>query len=175
MEEWWETVNGAGLAQGDVLLDCLVPVMPDDVSLPTGSTWDYTFQADLFDLIVLTQSCDLENDKAPLVALCPIFTLDVWEAANAAFRQRGRWEQVRQGRIEGLHLLAAFEAPDDNRQAIVVDFRQIYSLPIGYVRLRASTLGARRRLRSPYLEHFSQGFARFFMRVGLPSNIPPFR
>jgi len=29
-------------------------------------------------------------------------------------------------------------------------------------------------LRSPYLEHFSQAFARFFMRVGLPTAIPPF-
>jgi hypothetical protein len=28
--------------------------------------------------------------------------------------------------------------------------------------------------RSPYLEHFSQAFARFFMRVGLPSTIPGF-
>ena len=26
-----------------------------------------------------------------------------------------------------------------------------------------------------YREHLSQSFARFFMRVGLPVNIPPFR
>jgi hypothetical protein len=31
------------------------------------------------------------------------------------------------------------------------------------------------RLQSPYLEHFSQAFARFFMRVGLPSAVPPFK
>jgi len=104
-----------------------------------------------------------------------VFTLDVWDTASPAFRQKGRWEQVRQGRIEGLHLLAGFNTPDDNRQAIVVDFRQIYSLPIGYLEGRTRTLGERRRLRSPYLEHFSQGFARFFMRVGLPSSVPSFK
>ena len=27
----------------------------------------------------------------------------------------------------------------------------------------------------PFLEHFSQAFARFFMRVGLPSSISPHR
>jgi hypothetical protein len=29
-------------------------------------------------------------------------------------------------------------------------------------------------MRSPYREHLAQSFARYFMRVGLPVNIPPF-
>jgi len=29
-------------------------------------------------------------------------------------------------------------------------------------------------LNSPYLEHLSQNFARYFMRVGLPSDLPDF-
>ncbi len=33
-------------------------------------------------------------------------------------------------------------------------------------------LGPRWRLDSPSLEQFSQAFARFFMRVGLPRTIP---
>ena len=33
----------------------------------------------------------------------------------------------------------------------------------------------RLRLLPPYREHLSQAFARFFMRVGLPVDIPPFR
>jgi hypothetical protein len=40
---------------------------------------------------------------------------------------------------------------------------------------QAMRLGPRWRLRSPFLEHFSQAFARFFMRVGLPSSIPEFK
>jgi hypothetical protein len=34
--------------------------------------------------------------------------------------------------------------------------------------------GRRLRLLPPYREHLSQAFARFFMRVGLPVDIPPF-
>ena len=37
------------------------------------------------------------------------------------------------------------------------------------------TWGLRWRLQSPFREHFSQAFARFFMRVGLPAAIPPFK
>jgi hypothetical protein len=127
------------------------------------------------DLIVMTQSCDLENRKVEFVALCPIYSLAQFEATNPNFAKKGKWEEVRQGRREGLYLLASPTTPEDNRAALVVDFRQIISLPIAYAVRRAVELGRRWRLQSPYLEHFSQGFARFFMRVGLPSAIPPFK
>src|SRR5205814_9512434 len=102
------------------------------------------------------------------------FTLTEFETVNAAFAKKGRWNEVLKGRIEGLHLLASPTNPADNREAWVVDFREIYSLPFDYLVGQATRLGPRWRLRSPYLEHFSQAFARFFMRVGLPSTIPPF-
>ena len=125
------------------------------------------------DLIVVTQSCDLVNDKVVLVALCPIHTLGEFEKSNPRFKSN--WENVRRGRVEGLHMLGSPEEPDNNQKARVVDFRQIFSLPPKYLRGRAEQLGARWRLSSPYLEHFSQAFARYFMRVGLPSPIQPFK
>lgn len=72
-------------------------------------------------------------------------------------------------------MLPSTTDPKDNQLALVVDFRQIFSLPVHYLKRHASSLGDRRRLKSPYLEHFSQSFARFFMRIGLPLPIPPFK
>ena len=106
---------------------------------------------------------------------CPIYPLSEFEAVNPAFARKGRWNEVLKGRVEGLYLLASLTAADDNRQALVVDFREIYSLSYDYLTNHASRLGSRWRLKSPFLEHFSQAFARFFMRVGLPSTIPEFR
>ena len=127
------------------------------------------------DLIVLTQSCDLEQQKVRLVATCLLYALAEFEATNPAFAKKGRWNEVLRGRVEGLDLLASPTTPADNRAALVVDFREIYSLPFDYLTAQAASLGERWRLRSPFLEHFSQAFARFFMRVGLPSTIPQFR
>jgi hypothetical protein len=56
----------------------------------------------------------------------------------------------------------------------VVDFRRVYSLPLDYFREFAARAGDRVRLLPPYREHIAQAFARFFMRVGLPVDIPPF-
>jgi len=149
--------------------------MPADFVVPTEGEQAESalFEGYVFDLIVVTQSCDLENRKARLVATCPIHSVVEFEKVNPSLR--GNWEQVRRGRYEGLHLLAGVNDPANNRDALVVDFRQIYSLPIEYLEIHAAKQNPRMRLRSPYLEHFSQGFARFFMRVGLPSSIPAYK
>lgn len=169
---WWVGVEGSNLAQGDYLPKCLVPFFEPDYGTDGGIQ---EVPVKEYDCIVVTQSCDLENDKAPLVALCPIYPISVYEKVNFSFKQKGAWERVRQGRVEGLHLLASHDDPDNNRVCFVADFREIYSLPIGYLKQHAESLGQRWRLQPPYLEHFSQAFARFFMRVGLPSSIPSFK
>lgn len=50
----------------------------------------------------------------------------------------------------------------------------MFALPVELVRAFAAGAGDRPRLRPPYREHLSQAFARLFMRVGLPADIPPF-
>lgn len=169
MESFWEQVTGADLSQGDYLLNCPVATLSP---LPNA---EQDVAVAEYDLIVMTQSCDLENAKAGFVALCPIFSLDEFEQANPKFTRKGEWENVRKGRIEGLHLLSSPTNPVNNRDARVVDFREIYSLPFDFLSKHSEKHGQRWRLRSPYLEHFSQAFARFFMRVGLPSSISPFK
>jgi hypothetical protein len=170
---WWTSVQGEKLAQGDLLEDCLMPVF--NVLSANDPNEVQEQEAKLARLIVVTQSCDLENDKAEFVALCSAYRIPEFERTSPAFAKKGVWEQVRRGRIEGLHLLASPTAPDDNSQCFVVDFRRIVSLPVGYVTKHATGLGDRPRLQSPFVEHFSQSLARFFMRVGLPSQIPAFK
>jgi len=165
---YWTQVNEPTLRQGDFLSSCHVPVLYPDFS--PGST--HEVEVGEYDLIVVTQSCDLENKKAQLVALCPIYSILDYQRVNEQFQEKGAWERVRNGRIEGLHLLASTTNPSDNQSAHVVVFREIYSLPIQYLTKHTETLESRSRLQSPFLEHFSQAFARFFMRVGLPSQIP---
>ena len=76
--------------------------------------------------------------------------------------------------MQGLHMVASPESPKTNTQSLVVDFGHIVSLPINYLENHAASIGKRWRLSSPFLEHYSQAFARFFMRVGLPSGIAQF-
>lgn len=171
LESYWEKIVQTNLRQGDYLTNCPVPVFSE---IPKENL-ALEIEIGKADLIVVTQSCDLEHGKNELVALCPIYSLAEFETTNPKAAQKGFWEQVRRAKIEGFHLLSPFENPENNRQCFVVDFREIYSLPFEFLIKHAASLESRWRLKSPYLEHFSQAFARFFMRVGLPANIPPFK
>jgi hypothetical protein len=171
MSQVWSIYQGDELRQGDVLENCAIAIVPSEFS-PESS--DDEVLVETRRLVVVTQSCDLVNGKAPYVALCPIHSLDEMEQADAKFMTKGKWEEVRRGKIEGLYMLPSIKDPSINRDALVTDFRMIVSLPVGYLTRHAKSIGNRPRLLSPFVEHFSQSFARFFMRVGLPSQIPQF-
>jgi len=53
----------------------------------------------------------------------------------------------------------------------IVDCGKVFCLPLPFIQELAVRQSPRLRLRSPYREHLSQAFARFFMRVGLPQDI----
>ena len=171
MIAWWTTTSGEQLAQGDYLPRCRTPVVPAEF----GDRDEFTLTSKTADLVVLSQSCDLVNQKLTQVILCPAWPVTRLMAVDPQYAKPKALEPIRRGAIPTLHLLASPATPDDNLSALYLDFRQVISLPVGYLQRHAANLGERRRLASPYVEHLSQAFARFFMRVGLPSDIAPYK
>ena len=170
---WWSEVEGPTVLQGDLLPRCLVPAFSPDYGRAVDPV--HAVPVAEANCIVLSQSCDLEQLKVRFVALCPVFTLSELQENNRKYKEASALEEIRKGRVHLLHMIAGPDDASDNKRCRVVYFDQIYSLPIAYVTGHAALLGRRSRLNSPYLEHLSQAFARFFMRVGLPSAIAPFR
>jgi hypothetical protein len=169
---WYAVVQGTDLSQGDLLDRCPVFLPPADLAEP----WDEApFAWQEVDAIVMTQTCDLVpgREKVTDVLLCATWNRSDLKSGHLA-TPRGL-EDARRGNLPGYHLLAGCDLPGMVREVRIVDFRRIYSLPLTFVRQRAARTGDRLRLRPPYREHLSQAFARYFMRVGLPQDIPPFR
>lgn len=127
-----------------------------------------------YDVVVMSQSCDLVLKKIDLVLVCPIWTLSNLEYENDFLKSRNGKEQLRQGNVPGYHLLNKCEIKGFEQEYIVVDFWNVYGVYLDFLIELAKDSGKRLRLLSPYREHLSQAFARFFMRVGLPADIPKF-
>jgi hypothetical protein len=170
---WFQLVSGEELVQGDIVEGCPVYQPPDE--LAGGESLSPVFDFEDRDVIVMTQTCDLVagREKVAEVVLCPAWQLTDYKDGFLS-TSKGR-EEVRRGNLPGYHMLAASDLSSAERDVRVIDFRQLFSLPIGYVRKRAGLAGPRLRLLPPYREHLAQAFARFFMRIGLPTDIPPFR
>jgi hypothetical protein len=174
----WTNISGSDLRQGDLLDRCVVPLLDPNFGEREGPN---DVQLTDVRLAILTQSCDLvirpgkAEPKATSVALCRVYSLEEYSRVRSDFVQPKIREDARTGRIEGIHLLHSLAYQNDNQTVLIAHFREIFSLPFAYLQRHAASLNDRPRLQSPYLEHFAQGFARFFMRVGLPLDIPAYR
>jgi hypothetical protein len=169
---WYQVVQGTDLAQGDLLDRCPVFMPPADLTEPSD---DAAFAWQERDVIVMTQTCDLVpgREKVTEVLLCTAWSRSDVKSGHLA-TPRGL-EDARRGNLPGYHLLAECNLPGMVQGLRIVDFRRVYSLPLPFIRQHATRAGDRLRLLPPYREHLSQAFARYFMRVGLPQDIPPFR
>jgi hypothetical protein len=168
---WYEVVNkDAPLEQGDFIQECPIVIPPQELRYDTAIEVD----AELYNVIVMSQSCDLVAGKVELVLVCPYWTLDEFEEQDASYKSAKMKENLRRGNIHGYHLLKECPENDFKLGLIVVDFRNIYSIPFNFLKDFAASNEKRLRLLPPYREHLSQAFARFFMRVGLPIDIPSF-
>lgn len=101
--------------------------------------------------------------------------LTEFEKRSEFFKSRKGKEALRQGNVPGYHLLNRCEIKGFATEYLVVDFRSVYSIPFDFLLELIQKRSKRIRLLPPYREHLSQAFARFFMRVGLPVDIPAFK
>ncbi|MBI3950042.1 MAG: hypothetical protein HY314_06270 [Acidobacteria bacterium] len=170
---WYQAVSGDDIEQGDILDACPVFLPPED--LAGSSLTTATFRWEERDVIVLSQSCDMVKgrEKISEVLLCAIWKRS--ELTEGHLATNKGMEDARRGNLPGFHVLAECTVPGFPQEVRVVDFRRVYSLPLAFARKQAVVAGSRIRLLPPYREHLSQAFARFFMRVGLPVDIPPFK
>lgn len=167
---WYDVVEGAELEQGDLLLSCQVIVPAPELFLPFPPD-GIPVRVDTFDVVVMTQSCDLANDKVEDVILCPHWGLEAAGGMDPALARKDTQKAILSGYRPRYTMLGASDAEGQPMGIRIVDFSRIFSLPKAFVRHFAQEAGPRLRLCPPYREHLSQAFARFFMRVGLPQNI----
>lgn len=179
---WYARVEGPDLAQGDFLPGCPILAFPKDMSytefragIETHGRSDRPLDVEFADLVVMSQSCDLAHHKVATVMLCTHYSLGELAERDQTFSSDKARDKLREGHVHAYHLLNRCDEPGFERDFQVVDFRAVYGLPLPFARDFADTLGPRLRLLPPYREHLAQSFARYFMRVGLPIDIPAFR
>lgn len=187
---WYETVSpwkarrDGLLQQGDFLPKTPVLLPPQGgnlIQFAKGKSDEIiVIQAD-YSLIILTQTCDLEQLKSGFVTCCPRYD---WEG----YLKRLQEERVRHGekvmakdaisslkadlrarRRYGFHLLRSWPAVGLDWQ--IVELRNVVTLPIDYVKYLVRHDKSRIRLKSPYREDLAQAFAATFTRVALDADI----
>jgi hypothetical protein len=176
------------LTQGDLIFDC--PVLTWKSGTPIGR--DSSSESEVLqnavdaisvDVVVMTQACDLEQNRVENVILCPHVSQKehktAWEEEMAALGQnptqkawKSHCNDICNGFIFNYTMLNRCQIGKADIDIRIVYFHEVYTVPRFFLEsLLINRKQSRFRLLSPYKEHLSQAFARFFMRVGLPTQI----
>ena len=159
----YEQPAATDLSQGDILDDCPILVWklalpPLDLGVPP--------EVRIIRVVVLTQACDLAQDKATRVVVAPVHEAAELVARNILKAGAVR-DQVRRGQVFGWYFLPAASAPINLSESIV-DLRELHTIER---RTLEYLIGAGKRvcrIRTPWREHLAQHFATTSMRIALP-------
>jgi len=167
-DDWYDIIQGdPGLRQGDILSQCPIIRVSPGVNYPLEEE-NIPATIESHNIVILTQSCDLDQDKVSGVVCCTHFDLEQAKKASPELEKRNAAEEIKKGRRLRYTLLAAHDDSDPKMTLRIVDLGDIFVLPKDFLQKVAAAQNPRLRLRAPYREHLSQAFARFYMRVALP-------
>jgi len=172
--KWYDDVPAnSSIEQGDIVEKCNILVPNEQHYQAVLESKENKAPLDIIEIngIVLSQSCDIQNEKIDSIILCPIWSLKKFTEKGDGFRSAKMRENLRKGNFPEYHLLQKFKGNELPEDFYYVDFHRIYSVPKAFI-VAILKNKPRKRLLPPYREHLSQSFARYFMRVGLPVDIP---
>ena len=172
---WFELIeNSSEITQGDILRSCPVPILKE-VNFDDNAT-NVDAEVVYVDGIILTQACDIANNKVESIIVCAVtsrgdFNKTLKEAGKGDKEINNQLTGIIKGQQHAYHIINSYTSDVFSQDYFIVNFKEIYSVPVDVARTIAKQNGKRLRLCPPYREHLSQAFARYFMRVGLPINI----
>ena len=150
------------LSQGDILDDCPIlvwkPTPPLDLDVPP--------EIRVIRVVVLTQACDLAQDKTTRVVVAPVHDAAELVARNILKAVAIR-DQVRRGQVFGWYFLPAAPAPVTLAESIV-DLRELHTIER---RTLEYLVGAGKRIcriQTPCASTSAQHFGTTYMRIALP-------
>ncbi|MBA7659875.1 hypothetical protein ES703_67869 [subsurface metagenome] len=170
---WYEVVKGdKEIFQGDFILKCPTIIPPIDNPDNLIKEDEISVTVRYYNVVILSQSCDIVQGKLDLILVCPYWKMKEFENFDSFYKKKEAKEALRRGYLHSFFLLDKCNINGFEHDYLVVNFRTVFSVSLETIKELAK--GKRLRLISPYREHLSQAYAKFMMRVGLPSDIPKF-
>ena len=152
----------APVDQGDIIDDCPISYIDHvEPSRLDDLEWEFATSR----IIVLTQTCDLANQKTRHVTVA--IAMDAMKLIQQGLLKaadiRG---PIRAGRVFGWYFLPM--NAELNLPEMIVDLRQLHTVPLELLTVLCEQNRRRARLTGLYRAHLGKHFGDTFGRIGLP-------
>jgi hypothetical protein len=159
----YEQPATADLSQGDILEGC--PILVWKLS-PPPLDLDVPPEIRIIRVVVLTQACDLAQDKTTRVVVAPVHAAaDL--VANNILKAGVIRDQVRRGQVFGWYFLPAAPVPINLAESIV-DLRELHTIERRTLEYLVGAGKRVARICTPWREHLAQHFGATYTRIALP-------
>lgn len=159
--DWYEVVAGlSSLEQCDLIPALPVPILVD-LRYPIDPAGQEA-QPEFWNVMVLSQGCDLEHGKVPSVLVARYVE---WRELRQSEPQNGKKyrSKLRSGQLLPQLVLPPHERPPVQDWA-VVDFRELATVEYRYVSDYLNTLDNRLRIRPQFRHTYIDGFCTWLSR-----------
>jgi hypothetical protein len=165
------------LEQGVILNSFPLPDL-ETIGLPLLGDGGIEIKYETYDVIVLTQTCDMAQNKVDRVHVCPVHTLKEYFDANPNKKSsqksiKTEYDHLKSGRFVDKFLTNKCDSSlidEYTDQYFVALFGRAVIVSRNYI--DQFLLQSKRKnflaLNPPYRESLSQHYGRYFMRVGNP-------
>jgi hypothetical protein len=154
---------GSPLGQGDIFDDCSIygfdPASPPDDLDAAPMRWKLR-------VVVLTQACDLAQQKATRVLVAVVHSAEDL-VQKGQLKPSVIRDQIRRGRVFGWYFLPAATQGVTLPES-VVDLHDLHTVPRAFLHRLVSDGKRICRMVTPYREHLNQHFAVTYSRIALP-------
>lgn len=167
---WYDLADFENLRQGDILRELTVLWFPqgltvDEEKVTAKEEIDAKPSYRRDDWVVLTASCDMENNSNAQVLLARVFEPNLTNLKVQNEEEvKLTLEVIRRGQYPTRFLLPEFEKDNFRFPRSVVDFHVHVLMPIQYL-IRVA-VSPRLRMKSPFREQFGNWVGACFSRVG---------
>jgi hypothetical protein len=172
-EAWYKPISNGTIEQGDLFfkVNIIVPAIPSEEDDTDEDKDQLVPFRDLFDVIILTQTCDIENAKVEYILVCPHTSFIEAIDQKLTGKSLINFEyEVMKGKHTHYLWLQSYSDENTSFDTRMVDLSRVFLLPKEYVYNLAKSQGIHMRLNSPYREYLSHSFGSFFSRVAI--NLP---
>ena len=148
--------------QGDIIEGCpLTALVSFDLDNSVAAKVDYVLRR----ILVLTQTCDLANEKTTRAIGAVVFNAQdlVQEGLLKPAEIRG---SVRAGRVWGWYFLP--KNAELGLSEMIVDLRHLHTIRLDLLKSLCRRGQRRARVQPLYREHLAKHFADTYSRIGLP-------
>lgn len=162
----FEVVSESSIRQGDIFLDFPVFVPssnPEHYEVGSSNTYD----VETYDVVVMTPSCVLEQEKTQFAVICPHSPFqDLLKNNPEFFGKEGLLGMIKKRAMPAFHYLEECDIEDFTRGESIVFFDSVMRVPLKL--MNEYTGGNRLRLTPTYLPLLAYDFGHYFAKPARP-------